>query len=158
VHEGATYLRLDFSPGVDLVPLVWRFVNDLYATVLPDRDATSRVALATHELLENGVKYSADRCTGIEIEVVDDPGGKRVTIRSQNKAHPDHRAVVRALIEEIDAAPDAFAFYQKRMRQSARRSDGSGLGLARIRAESEMSLRCDLRDDVVVVTAECCVP
>ena len=120
-EEGA-YLKLHSSPGAGLLPLVWRFVNDLYTAVLPEPDATSRIALVTHEILENGVKYSMDRCTGLEIDVQRDGAGRRVTIRAENKADAEHRATLSALIQEIEAAPDTLAFYVGLMRRNARRA------------------------------------
>jgi hypothetical protein len=59
------------------------------------------------------------------------------------------------LFEEMNTERDAFAYYQKLMQRSVKRRDGSGLGIARIRAEAEMSVRLKLeRDDRVHIFAE----
>src|SRR5947209_8429255 len=63
------YFELNFRPNVALVSVVRRFVNEFYQRFLSDPDATSRLALATHELLENAVKYSKDGETTIRIEL-----------------------------------------------------------------------------------------
>ena len=53
----------------------------------------------------------------------------------------------------MQAAPDAFGFYQELIARTARRRDVSGLGLARVCAEAEMRLRCHV-DDGNLVTIE----
>ena len=49
---------------------------------------------------------------------------------------------------------DPLVFYQKTMRANAHRRGGSGLGLARIRAEGEMDLRYQVDDGHVSIFAE----
>ena len=47
-----------------------------------------------------------------------------------------------------------MALYDRMIARSTTRSFGSGLGLARIRAEAEMNLSYSLRGDEVTITAE----
>jgi len=117
--------------------------------------ATERVALATHELLENAVRYAADDETRLRIEVAkdDDQSPTRVTVSTSNRAAPEDLQVVRSMFDEMLAEPDPFAFYQTLMRRTAKRDDGSGLGLARIRAEADMSLTYDVRGETLSVHA-----
>lgn len=72
------YFELDFKPNVQLVSVVRRCVTELYQRFLDDPDGTSRVALATHELLENAVEYSRDGETTIRIEVAQHETPRRV--------------------------------------------------------------------------------
>jgi anti-sigma regulatory factor (Ser/Thr protein kinase) len=67
--EKTASFELNFRPNVALVSVVRRFVTEFYQRFLSDADGTSRVALATHELLENAVRYSKDGETTIRIEV-----------------------------------------------------------------------------------------
>ena len=135
---------------------VRRFVADFYQRFLGDPDGTSRVALATHELLENAVKYSLDGETTIRIDVLDTgaPGTSSVRLRLRNRAAAHHRAAIRAILDGVAAAGDRDAFYHQLIAASARVRDRSGLGLARICAEAEMTLTLDEQaDDVVVIDA-----
>ncbi len=50
------YIELRFSPSPELIPVVRRFVSAFYERLLSQADAASRLALATHELLENTCK------------------------------------------------------------------------------------------------------
>src|SRR5215217_7663315 len=59
--------ELAFSPNMRLIAVVRRFVSEFYNQVLSDPETTSRLTLASHELLENAVKYSFDGNTCIQI-------------------------------------------------------------------------------------------
>jgi hypothetical protein len=148
------YMELNFRPSIQLVSVVRRFVSDFYRRCLGDEDGVSRVALATHELLENAVKYSIDGGTLIRIEVRLDPAVScaPVSIRLSNRATPQNIAAVQETLAEVSAAADVVSHYQALIARNARRRDGSGLGLARICAEAEMQLRCEVEEgDVVVI-------
>ena len=106
------YFELNFRPNVALVSVVRRFVSEFYQKFLSDPDGTSRVALATHELLENAVKYSKDGETTIRIAVERDTMPRRVRIRLSNRAEPANIAAIREIVDGVAKAPDAFAFYQ----------------------------------------------
>jgi anti-sigma regulatory factor (Ser/Thr protein kinase) len=144
------YIELNFRPNVQLVSVVRRFVSEFYQRTLGDPDGSSRVALATHELLENAVKYSKDGETTIRIEVSAAAKPREVTIMLRNRAEDSHIAAIREIVDGVAAAKDAFAYYQQLLLAKAKRREGSGLGLARICAEAEMNitLRVDGEDTV----------
>ncbi len=147
------YFELNFRPNVALVSVVRRFVTEFYQRFLSDPDGTSRVALATHELLENAVKYSKDGETTIRIEV-EQTSPKTVRIQLRNRAEAANIAAIREVLDGVAKAPDSFAFYQTLIAQKAKRRDGSGLGLARICAEGEMKVTYQvLEEDMTVIEA-----
>jgi hypothetical protein len=150
----AAALRLDFRPHVDLVSSARKFVSEFYERVLSDPEAVSRVALATHELLENVIKYSSDGRSHLEIELSETSDGDMLRIRASNRTTPERAGELRQLITELEEAPDPFALYLQMMRRNALRADGSGLGLIRIRAETEMDVRLDIRGDEVTIIVE----
>jgi len=145
--------ELRFKPNIQMVTVVRQFVSAFYAHLLDSSDTTDRIALATHELLENAVKYSTDGETAIRIEVRDEDDPPNVTIRTWNRTGPAGRAAAVAALEASRDATDALAFYLERMAEAARRTTGSGLGLARIRAEAEMEIGYELVDDELCVIA-----
>ena len=106
------YVELNFRPNVQLVSVVRRFVSEFYQRTLGDPDGSSRVALATHELLENAVKYSKDGETTIRIEVASEGEPREVTIMLRNRAEESHIAAIREIVDGVAAANDAFAYYQ----------------------------------------------
>jgi anti-sigma regulatory factor (Ser/Thr protein kinase) len=147
-------LKLEFRPDIDLVSVVRRFVADFYTRILADPDAASRIALAVHELLENTVKHSIDGETSVTIDVEEDGTSSAIIIAASNRAAPEHMRQVSLLLDEMDRSQDPFSHYQSLLRKNARRTDGSGLGLARIRAEGEMSMRYSIHDDRITIVAE----
>jgi hypothetical protein len=153
-HQRRPYVELNFRPNVQLVSVVRRFVSEFYQRTLSDPDGTSRVALATHELLENAVKYSKDGETTIRIEIQADAAPRTVSIMLRNRAEVQHIAAIKEIVDGISARSDAFAFYQDLIASKARNKEGSGLGLARICAEGEMKVTFDVVDsDLVVLEA-----
>lgn len=146
-------IELSFSPSVTLVSVVRRFVLEFYQEVVPDPDLTSRLALATHELLENAVKYSSDDGARLSIWVERHEGEVEVAARTWNRSSEAGIARLRQLVADIQGHPDAEAFYQDLMRKSLREKVGSGLGLARICAEALLTLDLLVTGDLVEITA-----
>ncbi len=133
------YCELSFRPDTKMVSIVRRFVSDFYERMLTDQEGIHRVALATHELLENAVKYSSDGEATIRIQV-DQAGSKAiVTIRTRNRTDPTNAAVLRRMLTEPSSG-DPFEMYQDAMRRSLLDGEGSRLGLARLRAEADMHM------------------
>jgi hypothetical protein len=152
------YVELQFCPSPEFVPIVRRFVSTFYEKLLSRADVASRLALASHELLENTVKFSVDRVSSIHLAVTRGDHEIAISIRTRNRASAADSTSANAIVRDIKRATDTFAYYQEVMRSSARRSDGSGLGLARISAEAEMTLDCEIDGDELVLVASAVVP
>lgn len=148
------YCELSFSPNASLVPTVRRFVGEFYLKVLGDEDVTSRLVVATHELLENAVRYASDEQSSIRIRVKSEGGRTHVQIDTRNRTRNPNRSELMALIDEMKKSPSRDGFYQALLRRNAKRTEGSGLGLGRIHAESEMNLTCELEGDIVHLCAQ----
>ena len=147
--ENRPYFHLVFRPNIKLVSTVRRFTGEFYRRVLVDQELASRLALATHELLENAVAYAHDDETAIRIEV----DGDLLSVRTWNRATPERLTAIRSSIDRVMAAPDPDAFYQEQMSVAAKRNDGSGLGLARVRNEAEMTISYDIDKDKACIRA-----
>jgi hypothetical protein len=77
----------------------------------------------------------------------------RIVIRTCNRSGAQDLEQALAIVAEIQAAGDAFEHYQDVLRRNARRRGGSGLGLARICAEADMTLTCEVQGDELAVVA-----
>ncbi len=148
------HMELAFSPNVELISLVRTFVKDFYDRVLRDTDLTWRLALATHELLENAIKYATDNNTRLLVEVEREVNHVKVSITTRNRAEPEQVAALRELFGEMNATEDAEAHYQTLIRRSAKKTVGSGLGLARIRAEAMLAMDYSVTGDLVELRAQ----
>jgi hypothetical protein len=156
-HNDSAYFELTFQPTAELVAVVRKFVISFYDQLL-DSETASRVAMATHELLENTLKYSLDGRTGVTITLRTQAATGSLTIRTKNRASTEHLAVLVKLIDEMTDAPDPTAFYLALLRRNANRPSGSGLGLARIFSEAEMKISYQLAGDELTIVAEATVP
>jgi hypothetical protein len=150
-------IRLDFVPDMRLIWRTSRYVRDFYGNVLADPDACARVMLAAHEMLENAAKYSTDGQGCLEVEVVERAGQCFVQIRTRNRAAPESLTELRRFFDESGRVADATALYDQMIARTAQRTEGSGLGLARIRAEGEMTLDYSIAGDEVTLVAETAV-
>jgi hypothetical protein len=146
-------IRLTFRPTTTLISSTRRFAGDVLGSMLRDPDSASRIALTIHELLENTLKYSTDGQALLHVSVGREEGGRRrVEVTARNRAAPEQAMDLGRRIRALSEATDPMAVYVDLMRESAQRP-GSGLGLARIRAEGEMDLSCALEGDAVIVSA-----
>lgn len=142
------HLHLVLQPDLGVVSTIRRFTAELYQRVL-DRGLASRLALATHEVLENALSYGNS-----ETELRIDIEGDEVHLRTWNHADPTRIAAIKHGIDDLMAAPDPEAYYQQQIVVSYQRTDGgSGLGLARIRNEADMSLSYEIDRDRVCIRA-----
>jgi hypothetical protein len=147
--DETAHFELSFSPNVSLVSTVRRFVSEFYVQTLKDPDATSQLALATHELLDNAVVYSSDGNTNIRIGVHAERGRVRVIVSTSNRATTANIASAKSSLDAIIAAKDPHALYQTLMHDTAKRATGSGLGLARVRTESEMTVSYEINGETL---------
>lgn len=147
--------ELKFQPSVALVSTVRRFVSDFYVELLRDSDVSQKLAMATHEMLENAVSYSLDRRSELVISMHRQQGQYRIAIKTKNRATGERLVKVRSALDEVVNAEDPAALYNQLVRRAAKRRDGgSGLGLGRIRAEADLDLSYSIEGDTLVITAE----
>ncbi|HEY4159129.1 MAG TPA: hypothetical protein VGM29_13565 [Polyangiaceae bacterium] len=136
--DALVHLLLSYSPRVEQIGAVCDLLASLYVPHVRDPDASSRLRLVVHELLENLVKYSTASPVEFDFHMAREGAGLRVTIRTQNRAAIDRLTDAEARLTALNAAHDPVAHYDEVIRASAGRREGSGLGLARIHAEGEM--------------------
>src|SRR5260370_41659860 len=132
--------ELLFRPSVNLIHVVRCFVTDFYAKVVVEPDTVQRLALATHELLENAHKYSNDGDVALFVECDIESGA--VSARTMNRASTAQIVAVEQAFAAMSRAPDSAAYYLAAMRQTGSRTDSAaGDGIARSWAATGTPLR-----------------
>ena len=151
----STLLDLSFTPSLQQVSTVRRFLEEFCQPVLNDPDMVCRMAIATHELLENASKYSVEGAapSRLQVSIHRNGHGKELSIRVSNVPAPEHVGDLKATVAGVTEPEDAAQAYQLHMVAAAIRGEGSGLGLARIRAEAEMSLALTMNEPYACVEA-----
>lgn len=150
----AASFELSLSHDLSLVATVRRFVGELSKRILVDPDVASRVAVAAHELIDNAVRHASDDESRVKVTLRRTEAGGEVEIVTMNRASEERGAQVERLLEEMQQKIDRGAIYQTLLRRAARRTEGSGLGLGRVHAESELDLTGRFEEGVVHVRAE----
>jgi len=152
-----TSFNMRIAPSQELVSVVRRFVKSLYEQLLRDRKTSAQLALVTHELLENAVKYTIDDETTLWVQLIpvaESMTDSTVLIRTRNRATPENIRSAERLIATIRDAEDPYRFYQELIDASAEIPDVSGLGLARIRAETPMMIDVTVEGDEIEIVAQ----
>lgn len=122
-----------------------------------DDDAATRLRLTAHELLENIAKYSAHEPCELRFELLRAPNGKlHASVETRNVPIAANRDDVESRLRALTAARDPLEHYDSIIADSANRPAGSGLGLARIHAETEYRLhhRFEGRELSIAATGE----
>lgn len=146
------HLELNFRPTVQIITVLRNSVMRLFERVLANPDASARIALATHELLENTLRHSSDGNAVLHISLDGAHAPRRVTIVTRNRATPANIADLAAQAAEMDAL-DAQTYLMELMLRCANSDEDGGLGLARVRAEAEMDIAIETEGDCVSIIA-----
>jgi two-component sensor histidine kinase len=138
------------------VSVVRRFVSGHYECVLADDDVAYRLGMAAHELIENAAKYASDHRAQLRIERMGEGDEEQsVALSIKNTTDAVHAQRLATQLEEMQACPDAGEYYRTLMRRAAKqRGRAGGLGLARIRAEGQMTVTFAREGADVCVRAE----
>jgi two-component sensor histidine kinase len=134
-------------PSVANISTLRRVVDNLTFQVTADEDLSWRLSMATHELLENSVKYGEGGAAHLSFEVEALPQGAAATVMVRNLATTDQVACLLTFWEGMRRWSDGWAFYMAAMARAAARTEGSGVGLARIWAEGGMPVTVSVDDE-----------
>ena len=73
-------------------------------------------------------------------------------VRASNETTPERLQEVEGRLRELAEAEDPVALYDRLIMETAPRTDVSGLGLARIRAEGELNIDYSIEGNALTVT------
>src|SRR5436190_4720338 len=136
-HSPGFELKMTFTPG--MVSVVRCFVEQTVEQMGVEASAGVNVAMAVHELGENVAKYASDGYGTVCVQVAPDGARARLVVTVSNEATPEGISRLKGFFEQMTSAVDPMTHYFSLMARVTPPGE-SGLGLARIRAEADMSL------------------
>jgi two-component sensor histidine kinase len=146
-------MEIYLKPSVRFVSLARRFVYDVYTDILKDADLAWRLGMATHELLENAVKYASDGAMTLRITTEAINGKDTLVLSVSNTASATNARILADAFAEMAKFDKPSEYYAMLVQRASERDEGSGLGLGRICTEASMSLSCQVNDNVVCIKA-----
>jgi hypothetical protein len=149
---GSVHLNLEFKGRGRLLPGVRHLIIDVCSEYLECEDVTQQLVTAVQELVENLIKYSEAGASLLDFELRSVEGQPTVRIRTQNRASARNLAAAGVILERIIGAQDPVSLYQAMVAASGDR-EGSGLGLARLRAEVGLTLSYAAQTDRLSIEA-----
>jgi hypothetical protein len=149
-------LEVSIVPDAAAIAMTQRVVDDMARCISRDQDVGWRLAMATHELLDNARKYGREEVASFRFEIVATDAGHVANMHVRSHGTSGHIAALQGTMKGIDQAADAWSFYLDALQRCADSDDDrSGLGLARICAEGEMRLFISVEEgEYVSVGAE----
>jgi two-component sensor histidine kinase len=143
--------ELNLKPYPRMVSRIRRLVEREFTEGGGDPEAVFRLAMVTHELLENAVKYSNGADVRLEVQL--DPTRGDMRARMTNATSAEHRQRLRARVDLLKGAARPAEIYQDLMRRPAETEGESGLGLARIVSEGGLDLNLEDHEHAVTIEA-----
>ena len=142
------------APPQGMVTPLCQSLLELCRPVFNDEDAATRLRLIAHELMENIVKYSVGGACELRFQLhASGAGAFFASVQTRNVPRPENRPDAEERLAALTAASDPLEHYDSIIADSARRPAGSGLGLARIHAETEYRLSHRFEGDTLVIIA-----
>lgn len=142
------------APPQGMVTPLCQSLLELCRPAFGDEDAAARLRLTAHELLENIVKYSAQGACELRFSLHRKAGGTlEATVQTRNLPRRENRRDAEERLAALTAARDPLEHYDSIVADSARQPAGSGLGLARIHAETEYRLSHRFEGDALLIIA-----
>jgi hypothetical protein len=142
------------APPEGMVTPLCQSLVELCRPIFRDEDAAARLRLTAHELLENLVKYSAEADCDLRFAIERTARGTlEAQVQTRNVPRPQNRGDAEARLRALTAATDPLEHYDSIIADSARQPAGSGLGLARIHAETEYRLSHRFEGDALFIVA-----
>jgi hypothetical protein len=149
-----TAVSFSFDRSHSVAGKIANWLIDFCQMTIGDRETTSRLHMAAHELVENVLKYGSSPEIGLEFELERGERESVVRLKTRNTAAPERLLEVERLVGELKQADDPVAYYDRLIRSTAPLIGTSGLGLARIRAEAGLDVDCRVEGPEVSIMVQ----
>jgi len=145
-------MDLGFRNRARWLPPTRNLVVDVCSEYLESAATTEQIMTAVQELLENLVKYSVGSRATFSFELLVVEGQPTARIATRNAALPAQLDGAVQVLSSVVAAADPVGLFEEMVAQSGERN-GSGLGLARLRAEAGLLLAYGVEGNQLAILA-----
>ena len=140
-----------------LVTALSALICEFCRGLISDPQVVSRFHMAAQELAENLVKYSVGREVRLAAALTGTAENAELSLRATNRSTPAQLDQVERCLAALVKAADPTAHYDRLLREAAPREEGSGLGLARLRAEGELNVDYSIEGDLLTISVHASV-
>lgn len=144
-------------PTARIVSAVSKLVSEFCRALIEDADVASRFHMAAQELAENLAKYSSGPNVSLTAELLGTDTSAVLRLLARNRSTPEQLREVELRLQELTAAEDPVELYDRLIRETAPLDEGSGLGLARIRAEGGLNVEYAIDGDQVTIAVHAAI-
>ena len=127
-------------------------VSEFCRELISDPAMVSRFHMAAQELVENLIKYSVGYDVKLDVALMGPRDNATLRLRATNRTSPAQLDQVERRLAALLKAPDPTAHYDRLIREAVRCEAGSGLGLARLRAEGELNVDYSISGDQLTIS------
>ena len=150
-------VTLTALPNSRLVTALSALVAEFCRGLVADPAVVSRFHMAAQELAENLVKYSVGREVRLDASLTGTPENAELRLRATNRSTARQLDQVERCLAALVNAQDPAQHYDSLVRASAPKDEGSGLGLARLRAEGELTVDYSIDGDQLTISVHASV-
>ena len=145
----SNYLKLSLNINWDALRMIRGFVDFFIDSSVVNDHLNKRVAMVSHELLENAIKYSISHEVHLEVFLSHKENNDEVIkVLVKNQAKTDKLPELKKTLKEIKHG-DPIEMYMDKMRNIIKSTNDSShhLGLARIRCEGRANIKEEYHDN-----------
>ena len=150
-------VTLTAPPNSRLVAALSALVAEFCRGLVADVTVVSRFHMAAQELAENLVKYSVGREVRLNVSLTGTAQSAELRLCATNRSTLGQLNEVERCLAALVNAQDPTQHYDSLMRASAPKDQGSGLGLARLRAEGELTVDYSIDGDQLTISVHASV-
>lgn len=150
-------VTLTALPNSRLVAAVSALVAEFCRGFVADPAVVGRFHMAAQELAENLVKYSTGREVRLAASFTTTPKNAELRLCATNRCTSGQLGQVESCLAALVNAKDPAQHYDGLIRASAPKDAGSGLGLARLRAEGDLIVDYSIDGDQLTIAVHASV-
>ena len=144
-------MEVEFPPDWRVLRDLRTFVGKLVTSVIESDDLAARVSMVVTELAENAVKYSVENASVVRLSV--EPTANGIRCETENRASAKNIKELEQTLTAVNEG-DPLEAYANALIAVNESDTSSRIGLARIRHEGQMAVRCVVDQQKVRIIAE----